>query len=113
MEYRTRFYEMALKYPKLKLLLVYNRLPDIIPFQWELADIAKWNRLRRYFLFPNESRLRIGDSRTDNYVRQYYAGQEFDVIGFVGSDISEYAVRFISCCLRSARLDFKPQIYFI
>jgi hypothetical protein len=112
------FYKLAQKYPKLKLLLVYKKLPDTTePLQRELVSIDKWvqwNQSRRYFLFSNGSILRIGHSETDDYVCGYYSGQEFDVIGFVNAEeMSQYAIRFIMCCLRSTRRDFKPRIYYM
>jgi phage terminase large subunit len=114
---RVKFSSMAQRYKCLKLLLLRKTFPEletnhIIPLQQELKGLAIYKAYKKVFEFPNGSILRLGHCETEKDVLRYQ-GQEYDVIGFEEATLfSEFALRFISTCLRSPRGGFKSRIYF-
>ncbi len=113
---RRKFVLLALRYPKLKLLLLRRSYPElynnhVLPLQEELYDFAQYKSDDKSFMFPNGSRLKLGycDAESDVY---QFLGTEWDVIGFEEACLfTETQIQFILTCLRSIREDFKPRAY--
>ncbi len=114
---RRKFILLALRYPKLKLLLLRRTLPElrdnhILPLQEELYNFAKYNDKEKCFVFPNGSRMRLGYCDHEADVFQYQ-GQEYDVIGMEEATHFTDAQRVaLSTCNRTTRKDFKPRMYY-
>lgn len=92
-------------YPEL-----YNN--HVLPLQEELHNFAQYKADDKSFMFPNDSRLKLGycDSESDVY---QFLGTEWDVIGFEEACLfTETQIQFILTCLRSVRTDFKPRAFF-
>jgi phage terminase large subunit len=114
---RRKFVLLALKYPKLKLLLLRRTLPElrenhVMPLLQELHGFAKYNDQEKAFTFPNGSRIKLGYCDNERDVLQYQ-GQEYDVIGLEEATHFTDAMRqFFATCNRSTRTDFKPRMYY-
>jgi len=114
---RRKFVLLALRYDKLKLLLLRRTLTELrenhtLALLSELKDIAKYTEREHAFVFPNGSRLKLGycDSETD--ILQYQ-GQEYNVIGLEeATHFTEYQRDFLTTCNRSIRSDFTPRMYY-
>jgi phage terminase large subunit len=114
---RRKFVLLALKYPKLKLLLLRRTLPElrenhVMPLLSELYGIAKYKDQDKMFIFPNGSRIVLGycDAEKDVY---RYQGHEYDVIGLEeATHFTETMRDFFETCNRSTRSDFKPRMYY-
>ena len=108
---------LAMRYPGLRLLLLRRTMPElrenhIIPLQSELHGYARYKQDEKTFVFPNDSRLRLGYCDTDSDLMQYQ-GNEYDVICFEeATNFKEEWITFISTALRTTRTDFKPRIYY-
>lgn len=114
---RRKFVLLALKYPKIKLLLLRRTLPElrenhIMPLLTELHGVAKYNDDQKAFTFPNGSRIKLGYCDNDRDVLQFQ-GQEYDVIGMEEATHFTDAMRvFFTTANRSTRTDFKPRMYY-
>lgn len=114
---RRKFVLLALRYPRLKLLLLRRTMPElrenhIMPLLSELYGYATYKETDRSFTFPNGSRLRLGYCDHEKDVFQYQ-GQEYDVIGFEeATHFSESMKDFIITSNRSTRSDFTPRVYY-
>lgn len=114
---RRKFVLLALKYPKLKLLLLRRTLPElrenhVLPLMSELHGFAKYKDDDKSFTFPNGSRIKLGYCDTDKDVYQYQ-GQEYDVIGLEeATHFTEFMRDFFETSNRSTRTDFKPRMYY-
>jgi phage terminase large subunit len=114
---RIKFAILAMKYPRLKILLLRRTYPEleanhIIPLQSELHGLATYKETKRIFTFENSSIIKLGHckSEKDMFIFQ---GQEYDVIGFEEATLfTEAQIRFIVTCLRSNRPDFRSRIYY-
>lgn len=114
---RRKFVLLALNYNGLRLLLLRRTLPElrenhILPLQQELYKFARYNGEEKAFIFPNNSRIKLGycDSEADVY---QFQGQEYDVIGFEeATHFTESQKDFLTTCNRSTRTDFKPRMYY-
>ena len=81
---RRKFILLALRYPKLKLLLLRRTLPELrenhlLPLLSELHSVARYNEGERAFTFPGGSRIKLGYCDAERDVYQYQ-GQEYDVV---------------------------------
>jgi phage terminase large subunit len=87
-------------------------LNHIIPLQGELYGFAQYKAEEKCFIFPNNSRLKLGycDSESDVY---QFQGAEFPVVAFEEATLlTESQIQFILTCNRSVRSDFKARAYF-
>lgn len=71
---RRKFVLLAFRYPNLQLLLLRRTLPELTenhvrPLLQELTPTVKFNQTQRVFLFPNNSRIKLGycDKEADVY----------------------------------------------
>ena len=114
---RRKLVLLALRYEKLKLLLLRRTLTELrenhtLVLLEDLKDIAKYIDRERVFIFPNGSRLKIGYCDSEVDVLQYQ-GQEYDVIGLEeATHFTEYQRNFLTTCNRTTRTDFKPRMYY-
>jgi phage terminase large subunit len=114
---RVKFSILAMKYPRLKILLLRRTYPEleanhIIPLQSELQGIARYKETKRVFTFDNGSIIKLGHCKSEKDMFTYQ-GQEYDVIGFEEATLfTEDQIRFIKTCLRSNRPDFDSRIYY-
>ena len=80
--------------------------------QGELYGFAQYKAEEKCFIFPNNSRLKLGycDSESDVY---QFQGAEFPVVAFEEATLlTESQIQFILTCNRSVRPDFKARAYF-
>ncbi len=114
---RRKFVLLALRYPRLKLLLLRRTLPELTenhlrPLQEELYGVAQYSGTQRAFTFPNGSRIRLGYCDKESDVLQYQ-GQEYDVIGLEeATHFTESQMQFLTTCNRTTRTDFRPRMYY-
>lgn len=114
---RRKFVLLALRYPKLKLLLLRRTMPElrnnhIRPLQAELDGFAQYKDSEKTFFFPNGSFIQLGYCDHEKDVYQYQ-GQEYDVIGFEeATQFTEFIKDFIATSNRTTRQDFQPRIYY-
>ncbi len=114
---RRKFILLALRYPKLNILLLRRTLPELrenhlIPMQKELYGFAVYNSSERVFKFPNGSRIKLGYCDTAQDVYQYQ-GQEYAVIGLEeATHFTQEQMQFLSTCNRTTRRDFSPRMYY-
>lgn len=114
---RRKFVMLAMRYEGLRLLLLRRTMPElrenhILPLQTELNGYAKYKADERTFVFPNNSRLKLGYCDNENDMLQYQ-GAEYDVIGFEeATNFKEEWMTFIGTSLRTTRTDFSPRIYY-
>ena len=114
---RRKFVLLALKYPKLKLLILRRTLPElrenhVMPLLGELTGFAKYNDDQKAFIFPNGSRIKLGYCDNDRDIFQFQ-GQEYDVIGMEeATHFTEDMRVFFTTANRSTRTDFKPRMYY-
>lgn len=114
---RRKFVLLALKYPKLKLLILRRTLQElrenhVMPLLVELNGFAKYKDDEKAFTFPNGSRIKLGYCDNERDVLQYQ-GQEYDVIGLEEATHFTDSMRiFFTTCNRSTRADFKPRMYY-
>src|SRR3990167_3906655 len=114
---RRKFVLLALKFSKLRLLILRRTLPElrenhVMPLLSELTGFAKYKDDEKAFTFPNGSRIKLGYCDNDRDVFQYQ-GQEYDVIGLEEATHFTDAMReFFTTCNRSTRTDFKPRMYY-
>lgn len=114
---RRKFVLLALRYPGLKLLLLRRTLPElrenhVLPLMAELTGFAKYNDNEKAFIFPNNSRLKLGYCDSENDVFQYQ-GQEYEIIGLEeATHFTEAQMNFLTTCNRSTRTDIKPRMYY-
>lgn len=114
---RRKFVLLALRYPKLKILLLRRTMPElrnnhIRPLQAELDGFAQYKDSEKTFFFPNGSFIQLGYCDHEKDVYQYQ-GQEYDVIGFEeATQFTEFIKDFIATSNRTTRKDFQPRIYY-
>lgn len=114
---RRKFVLLALRYPKLKILLLRRTMPElrnnhIRPLQAELDGFAQYKDSEKTFFFPNGSFIQLGYCDHEKDVYQYQ-GQEYDVIGFEeATQFTEFIKDFIATSNRTTRKDFTPRIYY-
>ena len=114
---RRKLVMLCMRYDRLNVLLLRRTYPElrenhIIPLRSELNGYAAYKDSEKAFIFPNESRLKLGYCDNDRDVLQFQ-GQEFDVILFEeATNFREEWIRMISSSLRSTRTDFKTRIYY-
>lgn len=114
---RRKFVLLALRYPKLKILLLRRTMPElrnnhIRPLQAELDGFAQYKDSEKTFFFPNGSFIQLGYCDYEKDVYQYQ-GQEYDVIGFEeATQFTEFMKDFIATSNRTVRKDFTPRIYY-
>ena len=114
---RTKFVLLALKYKKLRLLLLRRTFPEleanhINPLLSLLEGVAQYIVSKKIFLFPNGSFIKLGYCKNEKDANQYQ-GQEYDVVGFEEATLfTEGQIVFISTCARNTRPDFTPRIYY-
>lgn len=114
---RRKFVLLALRYAKLKILLLRRTMPElrnnhIRPLMAELDGFAKYNDSEKTFFFPNGSFIQLGYCDHEKDVYQYQ-GQEYDVIGFEeATQFTEFMKDFIATSNRTTRKDFTPRIYY-
>lgn len=114
---RRKFVLLALKYPKLKLLILRRTLQElrenhVLPLLLELNGFARYKDDEKAFIFPNGSRIKLGYCDNERDVLQYQ-GQEYDVIGLEEATHFTDSMRiFFTTCNRSTRPDFKPRMYY-
>lgn len=114
---RRKFVLLALRYKKLRLLLLRRTMPElrknhILPLMQELGGYAVYKTSEKAFIFPNGSRLELGYCDNDQDTLRYQ-GAEFDVIGFEeATNFKPDWITFISTALRTTRDDFKPRVYY-
>lgn len=114
---RRKFVLLAIRYPKLRLLLLRRTLPElrenhIRPLLAELNGFANYNETEKVFKFPNGSIIKMGYCDSENDVYQYQ-GQEYDVIGLEeATQFTESQMQFITTCNRTTRSDFKTRMYY-
>lgn len=109
---------LCIRYDGLRVLIVRRTMPElrenhILPLMAELDGYAKYRQDDRAFVFPNNSRLKLGYCDCDSDMLQYQ-GNEYDCIFFEeATNLDESWIRFISSALRSVRTDgFVPRIYY-
>lgn len=114
---RRKFVLLALRYPKLKILLLRRTMPElrnnhIRPLQAELDGFAQYKDSEKTFFFPNGSFIQLGYCDHEKDVFQYQ-GQEYDVMGFEeATQFTEFMKDFIATSNRTTRTDFTPRIYY-
>jgi phage terminase large subunit len=114
---RIKFILLALRYPKLKLLLLRRTFPElesnhILPLLQELEGIARYAVAKKMFIFPNGSFIKLGYCKNEKDAFQY-VGREYDVIGFEEATLfTEAQLDFIKTSARNTRSDFQPRIYY-
>ncbi len=114
---RRKFVLLALRYPKLKILLLRRTMPElrnnhIRPLQAELDGFAQYKDSEKTFFFPNGSFIQLGYCDHEKDVYQYQ-GQEYDVIGYEeATQFTEFIKDFIATSNRTTRTDFSPRIYY-
>jgi phage terminase large subunit len=114
---RRKFILLALRYPKLKLLLLRRTLAELrenhlLPLLGELHGVARYTESERAFTFPNSSRIRLGYCDAERDVYQYQ-GQEYDVIALEeATHFTESQAQFLATCNRTTRTDFTPRMYY-
>lgn len=114
---RTKLVLLALRYPRLNLLLLRRTLPELrenhlLPLQKILGGAAVYNSTEKAFRFANQSRIRLGYCESETDVFQYQ-GQEYDVIGIEEcTHFTWTQVQFLMTCNRSVRPDFSARMYF-
>jgi phage terminase large subunit len=114
---RTKFVLLALKFTKLKILLLRRTFPEleanhIAPLLSLLEGVAQYVVSKKQFVFPNGSFIKLGYCKNEKDAYQYQ-GHEYDVIGFEEATLfTEKQLDFIKTCLRNVRTDFSPRIYY-
>jgi phage terminase large subunit len=114
---RRKFVLLALRYPKLKILLLRRTMPElrnnhIRPLLAELDGFANYKDSEKTFFFPNGSFIQLGYCDHEKDVYQYQ-GQEYDVIGFEeATQFTEFIKDFIVTSNRTTRRDFTPRVYY-
>ncbi|MFT9498259.1 phage terminase large subunit [Anaerosolibacter sp.] len=114
---RRKFVLLALRYPKLRILLLRRTLPEleanhIMPLLEELNGFAKYNDQKKIFVFPNGSFIKLGYCKYEKDVFQYQ-GHEYDVIGLEeATHFTETQKDFLTTCNRNTRSDFTPRMYY-
>lgn len=114
---RTKLILLALRYPRLNMLLLRRTLPELrenhlLPMRRLLYGKAEYRSTERAFHFANGSRIRLGYCDNEEDVYQYQ-GQEYDVIGIEEcTHFTWTQVQFLATCNRSVRPDFQARMYF-
>lgn len=114
---RRKFVLLAIRYPKLRILLLRRTLPEleanhIMPLLEELNRFAKYNDQKKIFTFPNGSFIKLGYCQYEKDVYQYQ-GHEYDVIGLEeATHFTETQKDFLTTCNRNTRTDFSPRMYY-
>ena len=113
---RTKAKLMALKYPKIKILIVRRTYPELLnnhinPLIEELNGVARYNKTEKEFRFPNGSSIRFGYCNNDKDLQQYQ-GAEYDVIFLdEATQLQEMWMKKITACLRGVN-SFPKRIYY-
>ncbi len=104
---RRKVILMALRYPKLRVLIIRRTLPElrenhINPISAELGSFACYSEIKKTFSFPNGSKIILGYMDSERDVLRYQ-GQEYDIIAIdEATQISEYQFSTLKACLRGA-----------
>ena len=113
---RTKAKLLALRYPRIKLLIVRRTYPELMNnhiqiLRDELRGIARYNGQDKVLRFSNGSTIKFGYCGGDNDLGQYQ-GAEYDVIFLdEATQLSEWQMKQISACLRGAN-EFPKRIYY-
>lgn len=111
---------LCLKYPGIQILLLRRTLPELkenhlVPLLAELDGVAKYNADMKSFMFPRNSRLKLGYCDTDADVIQYQ-GQSYDVVCFEeATNFTEFQWNQIRLCCRTSetiKAKFRPRRYY-
>lgn len=112
---RRKLVLLALNYTGINLLLIRRTLPElrenhIRPLLAELSEFCSYSEMKKCFVFPNGSRLRLGYLDSDGDLLQYQ-GQEYDIIAIdEATQLSEYQFQTLKACLRGAN-SFPKRMY--
>jgi len=117
---RTKLVLLALKYSGIQILLLRRTYPElrenhINPLRRILNGIATYKESTKEFLFPNQSRIKLGYLSDDADTLQYQ-GQSYEVIGMEEATQfteSQYTA-MTECCRLSGMMKerFVPRMYF-
>lgn len=104
---RRKLVLMALRYPKIRILLVRRTFPEIkenhlFPLLSELKGIAQYKESSKTFIFPTGSVIVLGYCDSERDVLRYQ-GQEYDVIALdEATQLTEFQFSTFKACLRGA-----------
>lgn len=113
---RTKAKLLALRYPKIKILIVRRTYPELINnhiniLVFELNGIAKYNKSEKVFTFGNGSIIKMGYCSGDQDLLQYQ-GSEWDCIFLdEATNLSEYQMKTITACLRGVN-EYPKRVYY-
>lgn len=111
---------LALNYSGIQILILRRTLAElrenhVLVLQAELKGIAKYDAQNKEFLFPNESRIKLGYCSAESDVLQYQ-GQAYDIIMLEEStQFTEFQKDTLTESNRSSgqmREKFTPRMYF-
>lgn len=113
---RTKAKLLALKYPKIKILIVRRTYPELINnhiniLRTELLGIAKYNDKDKVLKFTNGSSINFMYCARDADLDRLQ-GTEYDIIFLdEATQLSEYQMKTITACLRGVN-DFPKRVYY-
>lgn len=117
---RTKLILLSLNYPGIQILLLRRTYPElrenhVNPLRRLLKDIAQYKESTKEFLFPNQSRIKLGYLADEADTLQYQ-GQAYEVIGMEEATqfTEDQYLAMTECCRLSGLLKkpFVPRMYF-
>lgn len=113
---RTKSKLMCLTYPGYKVLIVRKTYPElehnhINPLRQELKGIARYNEVKKRFVFANGSSINFAYCNNDRDL-EHIQGQEYDLICLdEATNLSEFQMKAFAACLRGVNAYPKRILY--
>jgi phage terminase large subunit len=117
---RTKAILLALNYDGIQIILLRRTLNElrenhVLPLQAQLKDIAQYKEQTKEFVFPNNSRIKLGYCSAESDVLQYQ-GQAYDVMFLEeATQFTEFQFSTLTESNRSSGMmkeRFAPRMYF-